>query len=280
MLWNIISESVIGANHKRNGLPLQDAIMSMKDRDFLYVAVADGHGSKLCFRSDVGASLATLSAIDVVKHQARNIASISSTKDRERALRNVLQAINAHWSREVMKDLKAKPFQSEELEKLSSEHKKRLSTNALLAYGSTINVAILNRKNIFGFCLGDGDALFKLKDDLKLLEDVKSSVGDATDSICQAESIMNARYFEFDSKNVECFIISTDGYKNSFESSEDFKQVVEDMYNILKDNGAESIKENLAEWLDETSIKGSGDDITACFLYNEALVASRQSNTI
>ncbi len=280
MLWNIISESVIGANHKRSGLPLQDAVMSMKDRDFLYLAVADGHGSKLCFRSDVGASLATFSAIDVIKHQARNIAIIRSAKERERALRNVLQAINAHWSREVMKDLRAKPFQSEELEKLSAEHKKRLSTNALLAYGSTLNVAILNRRNIFGFCLGDGDALFKLKDGISLLEDNKEGVGEATDSICQAESIINARYFEFDSKNVECCIISTDGYKNSFESSEDFKQVVEDMYNILKENGADSIEENLAKWLDETSIKGSGDDITACFLYNEALIASRHSSKL
>ncbi len=271
MLWNIISESVIGANHKRNGLPLQDAIMSMKDRDFLYVAVADGHGSKLCFRSDVGASLATLSAIDIIKHQARSISLLKSTKERELALRNVLQAIGAHWSREVMKDLKAKPFQTDELELLSNEHKKRLSTNALLAYGSTLNLVALNRKNIFGFCLGDGDALFKFKDEIKLLEDKNESIGDATDSICQANSIMNARYFDFESKNVDCFIISTDGYKNSFESSEDFKQVVEDMYNILKSNGAVSIKNSLAKWLDETSIKGSGDDISACFLYNETL---------
>ncbi len=271
MIWKVISESVIGANHKRTGMPLQDASMSLKDRDFLYVAVADGHGSKLCFRSDVGAALATLSAIDIIKHQARNIGLITSKQARELALRNVLQAITAHWARLVMSDLKSKPFQSAELDNLSVEHKKRLSTNALLAYGSTLSLAVINRKNIFGFCLGDGDVLFKLKDKIELLEDENHAKGDATDSICQSESIMNARYFEFDAKLVDCFMLSTDGYKNSFESKDDFKQVIDDMYVILKDSGAKSIREGLENWLDETSIKGSGDDITACFLYNETM---------
>ncbi|MDO4772764.1 MAG: protein phosphatase 2C domain-containing protein [Bacillota bacterium] len=270
MPWNIISESVLGASHKRKGMPLQDAVMSMLDRDFLYVAIADGHGSNLCFRSDVGASLAVLSAIEIIQHQARNIAEIKSREGRELSLRNVLQAISAHWARLAMKHLRSNPFQATEIDSLTQRQQKFLSTNALLAYGSTLSLAVLNRKNVFGFCLGDGDALFKLKNKVELLDSDREAVGDATHSICQIESITKARFFEYDSKLLDCFMIATDGYKNSFESAEDFKQVIEDMHRIWKSSGASTIKKNFAEWLDETSIKGSGDDISACFLYNEA----------
>ncbi len=270
MGWHIISESVIGASHKRQGLPLQDAIMSMRDKDFLYVALADGHGSKLCFRSDIGASLATLCAIEIVKHQARSVAKLQNIKDRELALRNILQAISADWARQVMRDLRSNPFQTEELDNLTSEYQKKLSTNALVAYGSTLSLLVLNRKNIFGFCLGDGDALFKLKDGIELVEDKRMANADSTDSLCQSKSLINARYFDYDTKLVDCLILSTDGYKNSFDSSEDFKKVIDDMHTILKEHGAETIRKSLYNWLDETSIKGSGDDITACFLYNEA----------
>lgn len=269
MPWNIISESVIGADHKRKKMPLQDAVMSMVDRDYMYASIADGHGSGLSFRSDVGAGLAVFSAIDIIKHQARNIAEIRGTYERELALRNVLQAISAHWARLVMKNLKAKPFQPEELDILSPAQKTRLASSALYAYGSTLSLLVLNRRKVFGFCLGDGDCLFKGKDGIHCLSEGGEVKGEATESICQVESIPKARYFEYDAGDLDCILLSTDGYKKSFESEDDFKQVIEDMDEILRKEGASKIKEHLAAWLDETSIKGSGDDISACFLYNE-----------
>ncbi len=269
MLWKTVNESVIGADHKRKNLPLQDALMTMVDRDFLYVAIADGHGSPLCFRSDVGSSLAVLSTIDLVKHQSRKIALLKNKKDRETACRNVLQAVNAHWSRQVMKNLKNMPFQAEELDKLKDEHKKRLSTNALLAYGSTISFAVLNKNLVFGLCLGDGDALFKLKDRIELLPQNEELEGEATDSLCKIESMPYARYFEYQSKDLDCFMLSTDGYRKSFESDDDFELVIDDIYNFLLEKGAGELSSSMYSWLEETSLKGSGDDISCCFLYNK-----------
>ncbi len=268
MFWQIISESVIGANHKRTGKPLQDAFLSVYDRDYLYVSIADGHGSPVCFRSDEGSKLAVLAAIELVKLKGRTISRLASKKEREKALFELLNEIAKKWSKMALDNLRSKPFTYDELDSLKEEHKRSLSTNALIAYGSTLSLAIMNKDKIYGFCLGDGDVLVKCKDETVLLDTEGDVVnGEATDSICKVESLKKAVYFEYNAKLVECLIMSTDGYKKSFESDDDFKSVVDDMYEILNSEGADSIKSNLADWLDETSIKGSGDDITACFLY-------------
>ncbi len=269
MQWKTISEAVIGADHKRKNLPLQDSLMTMVDKDFLYIAIADGHGSPLCFRSEKGSNLAVLSVMDLIQHQSRKIVLLKNKKEREMACRNVLQAVSAHWSRQAMKNLKDMPFQAEELDKLKTEHKKRLSTNALLAYGSTISFAVINRNLIFGLCLGDSDVLFKLKDKVDLLDQDSSQAGESTDSLCMNESLQSARYFEYNTNEVECFMLSTDGYRKSFETDSDFIAVIDDIYDFINENGAEELKSNMKSWLEETSLKGSGDDISCCFLYNK-----------
>src|SRR5665648_819041 len=55
-MWQIVSESVKSANHPLN----QDArkYFISKDKEQVIIAVADGHGSKKCFRSDIGSKFA------------------------------------------------------------------------------------------------------------------------------------------------------------------------------------------------------------------------------
>ena len=55
----ICGECVKGATHERNGKPLQDSkrIVEISDR-IAILAVADGHGSDKCARSDRGSAIA------------------------------------------------------------------------------------------------------------------------------------------------------------------------------------------------------------------------------
>ena len=55
----ICSEVVKGATHRRNGLPCQDnkKIIEISDQ-IAILAVADGHGSEKCTRSDRGSLIA------------------------------------------------------------------------------------------------------------------------------------------------------------------------------------------------------------------------------
>src|SRR5919197_2980041 len=65
LAWRVIGTSVTGATHLRANGPNQDAIAwwpACGEGSRLVLAVADGHGSAKCFRSDVGAACAVRTA--------------------------------------------------------------------------------------------------------------------------------------------------------------------------------------------------------------------------
>lgn len=268
MSWNCIGTGVAGANHKRKGLPMQDAYMSMVDRDKLYVSLADGHGSSLCFRSDIGSSLAVLSAIEIIKHHAEQIIKLKDEKQREVATRNVSQAIIAYWSRQVLEHLKRAPFLQDEISSLSDEHKKRLSMNALLAYGSTLMLTVCSRSVVFGFSIGDGDAIAEIDGAVSYLLNQDAEIGESTYSLCTPDVGPYVKYYAMDSKKSSCMLMSTDGYRKSFETDEDFFAVLRDIKKLHDEDGISALNENLKTWLEETTEQGSGDDISCCFMYN------------
>lgn len=64
----ICGESVKGATHERNGLPLQDSKRIEEVSDHITIlSVADGHGSDKCPRSDRGSLMAVNAFCDVMK---------------------------------------------------------------------------------------------------------------------------------------------------------------------------------------------------------------------
>lgn len=268
MAWNIVGAAVIGANHERKSLPMQDAYMSMLDRDKLYVSLADGHGSPVCFRSDVGSTLAVVSTIEVVKHHAEQISSMEKPEERERATKNLSQAIVAYWSKKVLEHLRSAPFSSIELSALDDKYKKQLSTNALLAYGSTLMMIVCRKNIVFGFSIGDGDITILTSKGTEFLVNTEKQLGEETYSLCTPNISAHVKYFEAKSEDVKFMMLSTDGYRNSFESEEDFKKVLSDVKDYIEKEGDISLTFKLEDWLKETSKEGSGDDITACFLYN------------
>ena len=62
------------------------------------------------------------------------------------------------------------------------------------------------------------------------------------------------------------FFLSTDGYANSFSTTEGFKKAGADFYELWQEKGKEYIEENIDGWLMESSAQGSGDDITVGIL--------------
>ena len=57
-------------------------------------------------------------------------------------------------------------------------------------------------------------------------------------------------------------LVSTDGYSNSFSTDEGFAKIGRDYLNMFKSHSAEEVRQKLQGFLEETSEKGSGDDIT------------------
>lgn len=266
-MLRVIGAAVRGARHEKLGEPLQDAFMSMVDRDKLYVSIADGHGSKLHFRSHIGSSLAVIASSEILKHHAEQIARQESYDDRRRSAVNVITAIIAHWSKLCLKELRSQPFSTEELSKLGKEEKEKLAKNALLAYGSTLTSLVAWKNLVYGFSIGDGDVLGLRRGEVFSLIEADSLVGDETYSLTGTEVYKYLKYFEADKSEIKHYLMATDGYRKSFETEEDFFSVLRDMKKYLDEEGESLLERELENWLKETTRGGSGDDITCCLLF-------------
>lgn len=61
--------------------------------------------------------------------------------------------------------------------------------------------------------------------------------------------------------------MSTDGFANSYKNEEEFAKTCMEYFEMVNQYGTKAVEENLKKWLSETSIMGSGDDITVLMAY-------------
>lgn len=288
--WRCIGESVKGASHVRSGLPNQDAIRWFPESGIglpLILAVSDGHGSAKSFRSDRGSCFAVETAIKVIQEfflssQSSDI-NFSALKDA--AQRLLPPRLVNEWRKAVNKDLGLSENDEEKLTNkpnFTDEEKKILvdkdgeaawqavENNYFLAYGATVLAVLVTEFFIVYIQLGDGDILEvdSKGNTTRPLERDPNLIANETTSLC-----MNKAWNEFQvhikpypqgtPKEIPALIlVSTDGYSNSFSTDEGFFKIGQDYRQMFKSNLTEEVRQKLEGFLQETSEKGSGDDIT------------------
>ena len=72
-MFNGFSHSVMGASHEKTGLVCQDSSAFKICDNYAVAVVADGHGSKKHFRSDVGSKAAVEVSIEAIEKFCENI---------------------------------------------------------------------------------------------------------------------------------------------------------------------------------------------------------------
>lgn len=288
--WRCIGESVKGASHVRSGLPNQDAIRWFPESGIglpLILAVSDGHGSAKSFRSDRGSRFAVETAIKVIQEfflssQSSDI-NFSALKDA--AQRLLPPRLVNEWRKAVNKDLGLSENDEEKLTNkpnFTDEEKQILvdkdgeaawqavENNYFLAYGATVLAVLVTDSFIVYIQLGDGDILEvdSKGNTTRPLERDPNLIANETTSLC-----MNKAWNEFQvhikpypqgtPKEIPALIlVSTDGYSNSFSTDEGFFKIGQDYRQMFKSNLTEEVRQKLEGFLQETSEKGSGDDIT------------------
>ncbi len=288
--WRCLGESVRGASHVRSGLPNQDAIRWFPESGIglpLILAVSDGHGSAKSFRSDRGSCFAVETAIKVIQEfflssQSSDI-NFSALKDA--AQRLLPPRLVNEWRKAVNKDLGLSENDEEKLTNkpnFTDEEKKILvdkdgeaawqavENNYFLAYGATVLAVLVTEFFIVYIQLGDGDILEvdSKGNTTRPLERDPNLIANETTSLC-----MNKAWNEFQvhleqypkgtPKQMPALIlVSTDGYSNSFSTDEGFFKIGQDYRQMFKSNLTEEVRQKLEGFLQETSEKGSGDDIT------------------
>ena len=125
-MFNGFSHSVMGASHVAKGIVCQDSSAHKITDRYAVAVVADGHGSKKHFRSNIGSQCAVEATIETIERFYENADDFEANfpKNHKRIIRNIERQIVAVWNSKVMKHLEEnpvtvvekKPFKQEEFE--------------------------------------------------------------------------------------------------------------------------------------------------------------------
>jgi hypothetical protein len=276
--WAALGASVTGASHRRAGRPNQDAVLFRLTDDGALpavLAVSDGHGSEKCFRSHIGSQLAVAAAAAELTAFSQSLGGQSEDID-TLAVQHLPAAIVQRWRESVLRDYAERPFQEEELANLSSGARRVVESGVaegrpFIAYGATLLAALVTTELVVYLQIGDGEILAVAEKDggvLRPIEGDATLIADETTSLCQEQACdqFRVRYERLTDSMPVLIMLATDGYANSFETPEGFRQVAADLRRAIQTEGVPAVNEALPGWLDEASELGSGDDISVAIL--------------
>lgn len=266
----IFGESIQGFSHKLSNTECQDSYKKVEFDDGTFImAIADGHGSKACPFSKSGSSIAVNVFCKVLGDlhdcYTEKLESLLTFLNREGDTKVAL-AVDSEWKRRVLQSHKNNrrevPLTSEGLKDKQRIYK---------LYGSTLVGIMVTPIFYFAFQLGDGDISFVDDNGFEKVLQAEKILGTETYSLSKIgswkDAISLSRRRKEDTKKPYVFIVTTDGFANSYENEDEFGKTCVEYFEMLKQHGADAVICNLRNWLMETSEKGCGDDITILVAY-------------
>ncbi len=270
MIQNVFGTSVQGASHIRSGRECQDSLKKVvKDSGTVILAVADGHGSDSCPYSKTGSDAAVNVFCKILGDYLDTYAGqpeMLFTFLKREGDTKLAQEIDAEWKRRI---LRLHTKSKREIPPEAEQDKKKEAVCKL--YGSTLLGLVLTEDFFFAFQLGDGDIVKVSENGVYHIIEGDKILGTETHSLSKAESWKKAvtliRKREEKEQLPVMYMLSSDGLSNSYKNDEEFEKTCMDYYLLLREHGAKAVSDQLKTWLQETSELGSGDDITALFVY-------------
>ena len=269
----VFGKSVKGATHEKNGLPLQDncKIEEISDK-ITIIAVADGHGSSKCPRSDRGSLIAVNTFCTVMKNYLLNY---GKEKD---GLTNLVTFLNREgdmrFAQDICEEWQARVKQSFYKNKDGSVLDKEGNTDwkkVYSLYGTTLLGMLITDTFVFSFQIGDGDINYIAGDEISPLVEPEKFLGTETHSLSKLDAwrkaVASVRRKNAADDVPYLYMLSTDGFSNSFVNEEEFHKTCREYYKMIGEHGYEAVRDNLEKWLKETSELGCGDDVTVVMAY-------------
>ena len=270
-MFDGFSHSVKGHSHEVSGLVCQDSSGCKITDRYAVAVVADGHGSKKHFRSDVGSRLAVESVIETIDRFYGDPDEFEKNfpKNHRMIIRNIEKQVVSVWNSKVTDHLNKNPVTVKELSKFNKDEFDQISPESY--YGSTLIAGIGGIGFTFGIQIGDGSfvAVFNDGNPVTPMEYDESAPANITASICNqnAASMFKSFYSE---KPLISMFASTDGLYTSFGSDSDFL----DYHMILSGHltKIKTFKTSVIKNLEKRSHFGTEDDISlSCVIDSEVL---------
>jgi protein phosphatase 2C-like protein len=278
--WHAIGCSVRGARHIENGMPNQDAIKMMiattttslqSNNNAIILAIADGHGNSINFRSAIGARFAVEIACQKLLGIAGQVATFTNIAMFNDIVQNSLPRIlSQEWHLTVDNHFKSNPLTSGELTQLNNDAKikERISKEPKIAYGTTLLCALLSEQFVILAQIGDGDILTVNevgKVIRPILQDGEARVEkEMINSLYMHESWNGFKivFLREPQTFPRLIMLTTDGYKNSYHDENAFCRVAIEYMTMIQEKGLQDVSSKLGKITSEISKEGSGDDIT------------------
>lgn len=269
-----ICEGIVkGATHVRNQMPCQDNKKIIKISDEItIIALADGHGSSKCPRSDRGSMIAVNSFYHIMKkyleiygEDEEDITHLMTFLNREGDVR-FAQDVCEEWQARVKQS-----FYKNKVEGMTNEDGSIKWPSVFSLYGTTLLGMLITDSFVFSFQIGDGDISAVTKDAVEPLVEPEKFLGTETHSLSKPDAwrkaVTSVHRLEAESRESYMYILSTDGFANSYTSDKEYQKTCRDYLQMIRKYGIDVVQKNLKKWLTETSELGCGDDITVVMVY-------------
>lgn len=288
-------KTVIGHLHILNGFPCEDASASYTSGNGRYhiIAVADGHGSKSCFRSRCGSKIATEVALENLQQFANSILAseeieerfyrdiFSNPRYRQMTIKRLTDTIVAEWNDRVLEDYSNNPPTHEEIGEDATEPV--ITNNLSHVYGTTLIAALQLPQCLLLLQQGDGRCDVFYADgsvEQPIPWDIRCE-DTTTTSLCDidaAESIRNCIIDTVNKPVIACFLGCDgveDAYRDTYEALGGSHDLMGGVHSFYKDlicklsqNTQIDFENYLNEMLPDFSANGrfsrigSGDDVS------------------
>ncbi|MGN6793081.1 MAG: protein phosphatase 2C domain-containing protein, partial [Streptosporangiaceae bacterium] len=283
--WLVLTASERGASHVANRSPNQDAVATERAGGWgVVAAVADGHGHPRHLRSARGSKLAVKIGCQVAQELADRLESAhaifaepesagtaaATAEEITKLVGEILvPAVVSRWRESVLADVKADPFSDAE------QTHRHFGDNAIVAYGSTLLLAMVLHGWLILAQIGDGDVV-GVRADGRAIEPVPADPqldGLVTTSLCGSDPRADFRVAAVDTaqNQLAAVLLATDGYGNAQVVEQWPEAFSEDLALMLRDREVNWLASQLPSWAARcASADGSADDTTVALLLSPA----------
>lgn len=300
-------ETVRGHLHVMNGFPCEDSSSSFSAENGRYhiAIVADGHGSKSCFRSDYGSKIAVDVAMECLQQFAEaTLASeeieerfykdvFSNPRYRHMTVRRLTDTILAGWHDRVLENYNNNPPTLEEMGESANEYQN--GKNPAHIYGTTLIAALKMPQCLILLHQGDGrcDVFYENGTVDQPIPWDSRCEDTTTTSLCDEDAAESFRscVINLAEKPVIACYVGCDGIEDAYRDTYDglggshtLMGGVHTFYKYLTCQIVQKGQENFKTWLPGFLTKfsadgifsrsGSGDDVSVSGIVNLSKLAS------